>query len=191
MITVRVFLETFALKGASSLNQEIEECYPICTLWTAKKVYSKPVKPSRDWEQALETAHSIVQDAMLILFENARAQKIKPRKVRLSTYVIGICKNILRNEKPGFLTLPPIDMADDDTAEEEASKLQLLEKLQECMEKLEPRRRSLVQGFNDGKSHRELANELEYKNEDVAKATYHQCLKQLSSCLDSIFDHFH
>ena len=190
MITVRAFLEAFAQKGASGLNQEIEECYPVCTLWTAKQVYSSASKHSRDWEQALEKAHSIFSDALIILFENARAQKIKPRNARLSTYLIAICKNLLRNEKPGFLTLPPIDLSDNDTAGEEESKTQLLEKLQECMEKLDARRQALVKGFNDGKSHRELADELEYKNEDVAKATYHQCLKQLYVCMDSIFNHF-
>lgn len=187
MITVKAFLELIAIHGVSNLDEGvIKTCYSYCVKWTAKEIHSKMLKQEKDWEAALHKADCTVQSAMTLLFENAVKQKIKPSDAKLTTYLTGICKNLLRNDKLPYVSLSGVEELREETESEE-EKTALLNHLQKCMEKLGDKRKDLVLGFIDGKSHRQLAVDLDYKNEGVAKSTYHSVIQQLKSCMKGFF----
>lgn len=142
-----------------------------------------------------DEGEDIYHDAFELLVKNILLGKLNTLKYSLRAYFLGIAKHliydkfrkkkIVTEKEHQFEQMVPSDSV------EEIDPVYLLqeEKLDavlECMKGLSSTCRSLINLFyNDRKSLREIAELLNYKNEDVAKAMKVRCMAELRLCVKS------
>ncbi len=184
-ITISTFLEAHKQHGSSIMQEVALSMSQVCIRWTITQL-QKSNFAAKNKETIIEEARYIFDEAILLTFENTAKGKIQaPEKdVKLSTYVITICRNLLY--KKGFIMEPLDDDITDFEADYELSIAQK-EKLKKCKEELSAKARALVDLVLDGVPHVRIAELLGYKNEGVSRSSYSQALTSIRNCLGPNF----
>lgn len=125
----------------------------------------------------VETAKDIYQQSILALYENVLNNKLTVLTSSVKTYLFSVGRNkyyevVREREKRRTLTISEETESDDLTP--------LLERVQECLEKLgEPCRTLLIQHYYHKRTAEQLAGLFDYKNADTAKNQKYKCLERL------------
>lgn len=142
-----------------------------------------------------DEGEDIYHDAFEALVKNILMGKLNTLKFSLRAYFLGIAKHLIydkfRKKKTAIEKAHQFEqiIALDNVEEIDPVHLLQEEKLDaviDCMKSLSLTCRSLINLFyNDRKSLREIAELLNYKNEDVAKAMKVRCMAELRLCVKS------
>lgn len=146
---------------------------------------------SRHFHCRTEDIEDAYQRAFNIFYFNVRENKITMTEIKASTYIFSVGKNIMlkvlskepKNETPienvreRNLGIVNIDYDIDDAYRKEVI-VRLLRQLDETCRKV------LTLSFYRNFSMESIANELNFKNELVAKKKKHLCLKKLKELAD-------
>lgn len=146
---------------------------------------------SRHFHCRTEDIEDAYQRAFNIFYFNVRENKITMTEIKASTYIFSVGKNIMlkvlskepKNETPienvreRNLGMVNIDYDIDDAYRKEVI-VRLLRQLDETCRKV------LTLSFYRNFSMESIANELNFKNELVAKKKKHLCLKKLKELAD-------
>ena len=130
-----------------------------------------------------EDAEDILQDAVIVLWQNARKQNFV-LDVKPSTYIYSICKNLWikrwkKNQRQSHLEVVEVKEKNDNSAEHfEEMDLSIVRDL--LNEMCELCRKILMMFYFDGFDMNTIAEANELANSNVAKSKKHQCLKTLA-----------
>jgi len=148
----------------------------------------------------------LVQEALLTMFNNVQSGKLTSLTCNLKTYVIGILKNIalmrLREKNP---FVGDINLSDDedtvDPIDLEVAKAALRKWLENdgeaelrenavhdiVINMTDPCKTILWSYYWEGKSMKDIAEVMDYKNADVAKSKKSLCMTKVKAALEETF----
>ena len=148
----------------------------------------------------------LVQEALMTMFDNVQSGKLTGLTCNLKTYVIGILKNIasmkLREMKPfvGDInqsddedTVDPVDLEVAKAAlrrwQENDGETELKENTVHdiVINMTDPCKTILWSYYWEGKSMRDIAEIMDYKNADVAKSKKSLCMTKVKAALEETF----
>ena len=148
----------------------------------------------------------LVQEALMTMFDNVQSGKLTGLTCNLKTYVIGILKNIasmkLREMKPfvGDInqsddedTVDPVDLEVAKAAlrrwQENDGQTELKENTVHdiVINMTDPCKTILWSYYWEGKSMRDIAEIMDYKNADVAKSKKSLCMTKVKAALEETF----
>ena len=133
---------------------------------------------------AKELARDIFTDAIIAMNENARTGKIEPSATKVSTYLVGVCQNMMlslhqKKEKERIALLFGIQL-DTDTDDNLERTIRLL---RECLAIQKDATKQLIDHWLDGVSHEEIARRMGYANANTSKARFWQVTQRLGKCI--------
>lgn len=147
----------------------------ICTGWIIKSFAKSP-----------EEARDLFIEAMVILSENNFKNRIQPTETLVSTYLLAICKNLIRQsdrdkrfQEVTIENLPENLVVEEFEAFAFGDETQL-KSLQDSLEKLGHPCNTIIREFYFNQTRQEKLTEmLGYQNVDVTKTMKYKCLGRL------------
>ena len=137
-----------------------------------------------------EDARDIFQSAVVVLYENVIADKIRNKEANLRSYLIGICNNLsyawLRREKKYGRSLPMPILVDYMYSElsDQKDRLDQFKVCIKCMENLgSPCKEILTKFYFEGQSMEDIRNEMGYKNVQTVKSQKYKCMQRLKKLM--------
>ena len=154
-----------------------------------------------------EECKVMVQKAMFTLFNKVHNGTFTELTCNLKTYVIGILKNIAKNQasKQSKQFSPQIEQEEDvldhieiamipvilerwQAKENDEFHEQLQEEVRQLVENMKEPCRSILWAFYwEGKSMTEIANENGYTGKDVAKSQKSRCMTKVKTAMEDIY----
>lgn len=134
---------------------------------------------------SIEDARDIFNDAIVIVLLKAR-ENVLSIKCSLKTYVYAICRNLwlkkIKIDKEEFIQYEDIEntIQSAEATEEEFFNFdrgQLL--FQKHLVRLPITCREIIEAFLEGKSFREITDEMDFENESYARKRKYRCVKML------------
>lgn len=136
-----------------------------------------------------DDAEDMLQEALIILWERIRAGTFR-YDAKLSTFIIGVVKNLWRRRLARQRKESPSEMAYDRAVDPDPSPLEELIETEQArhvrnaLEQLgDPCKKLLLLFYWDGRSLDEIAAEMGFANADTAKSKKYQCKKALQKLL--------
>lgn len=180
---IKVENENWIVQVRKNPNRSLQKIYIEhrigCINWVSSKFQVMP-----------EDARDIFQSAVVVMYENVMADKIKNKQANLRSYLIGICNNLthawLRREKKYTNSLPIPVLVDYmyseiDSEDLRAEKFKLCTK---CMENLgSPCKEILTLFYFEGKSMQEIMDLMDYKNVQTVKSQKYKCMQRLKKMM--------
>ncbi|GAB4015107.1 hypothetical protein GCM10028808_39550 [Spirosoma migulaei] len=134
---------------------------------------------------SFQDGEEIVADALMVFFTNVRAGTFALHDIKILAYLYGVIKrkwyNRLRDEHRSYfenLELEErqlVDLTDENSTSNTHQEL-----FWELVERLNEKCRKLIIALVEGYSMQEIAQKLELKNADNAKAHKYQCMQRLN-----------
>lgn len=174
-MTLAEFIHDSKQNHALCLEAAYHANLTICTSWIIKS-YAKSKDEAKD----------LFIEAMVILSENNFKNRIEPTQTLLSTYLLAICKNLIRQadrnkkfQKVDLENLPEVAGAEEFEAFGFGDETQL-KSLQDSLEKLGHPCNTIIREFYFNQTRQEKITEmLGYQNADVTKTMKYKCLGRL------------
>lgn len=138
-----------------------------------------------------EDARDIFNDAIVVILLKVREDELNI-KCSLKTYIYAICKNLwLKKIKADQANMMPYYELEDNICTEQFAEKeffnfdrgQLL--FQKHLLRLPPTCREILEAFLEGKSFREITDEMDFENESYARKRKFRCVKMLMKRIQS------
>jgi len=134
-------------------------------------------------------AAELLQDAIVILWENVRKEKFTLSS-KISTYLYGVVKNNWLKElsrRAKYTDLNPVRSNPDDNMAKTDEEEELIETIKICIGRLSNLcKQILTLYYYENKSMSEISKLTGLANENVAKSKKYQCKKELEQMIRSI-----
>ena len=134
---------------------------------------------------SLEDARDIFNDAIMVVLQKVREGTLD-LKCSLKTYIYAICRNLwlkkIKAEKIEMINYEEIEdtMYSAEVVEEELYSVNRAHLLfQKHLVRMNPTCQDLLGSFLEGKSFREITEELKFENENYARKRKYRCVKLL------------
>ena len=134
---------------------------------------------------SLEDAKDIFNDAIMVVLQKVREDTLD-LKCSLKTYIYAICRNLwlkkIKAEKIEMINYEEIEdtMYSAEVVEEELYNVNRAHLLfQKHLVRMNPTCQDLLGSFLEGKSFREITEELKFENENYARKRKYRCVKLL------------
>lgn len=174
-MTLAEFLISDKEEHLRCLEKTYRGNFNFCIAWIIKN------HPARQAD-----AKDIFTESLVILSENAFKNKIQPSDTLVSTYLLAVCKNLIRQSERNqkFQEISTEYLPDDIYQEESDFDLAENEKkllnLNEALEKLGHPCNTIIREFYLNQTRQEKITEiLGYQNTDVTKTMKYKCLGRL------------
>ena len=133
----------------------------------------------------IDDARDIFNDAIVVVLLKAREDSLE-LKCSLKTYIYAISRNLwlkkVKGEKVDMISYEEIEdtLYSVEVVEEELFKISLAHLLfQKHLVRMNSTCRMLIESFLEGKSFREITEEMEFENENYARKRKYRCVKLL------------
>jgi RNA polymerase sigma factor (sigma-70 family) len=132
-----------------------------------------------------EDARDIFNDAIVIILLKARENELSI-KCSLKTFIYAICKNLwLKKIKSESINLVPYNEVEDLLSTSQLAEGDLINfdrgqlLFQKHLLRLPPTCREILSAFLEGKSFKEITEEMDFENESYARKRKYRCVKML------------
>lgn len=174
-MTLEDFLISYQTDRTECLESVYKSQLSICQSWINKNFKKQP-----------QETKDILIDAIVILSENANMNKINASSTLVSTYLLGICKNLIKqsNKNQPLYVVLDNDVKDDFNIEEFTTKLEneafQIKTLEECLENLGHPCSTIIKEFYLNQLKQEkITTLMGYQNGNVTKSMKYKCLNRL------------